>query len=215
MVAGPEESYVGFFWGGVEHAYAVEPADTLQILKENTKQYSEKITYKNCVGSEINLLEECDIAISLGVVSYIPDPLPTFKSIYTALRPNGRFFVLVMAREGNRFYCYFILPFRSITTKLSDKNLFRLSTFLAVFSTGYSWICKLIPFMPMSEYFKLVFSKMAFRERTMLIFDQLNPSYAHYYTKDELKDLYIKSGFKDIKMLHRHGYSWAVIGTKE
>ena len=198
---------------GVNHAYAVEPAATIDILKENTKNYSDKITYLNCPGNEIDLQQECDLAVSLGVVSYIPNPLPTFKAIHRALRPGGRFFVLVMAREGNEFYCNVVLPLRKITTRLSDSMLFALSGFLAAVSTVYAWACKVLP-MPMHRYFTSVFAKMAWRERTMLIFDQLNPSYAHYYRADELRELFESAGYSEIEMVHRYGYSWAVVGTK-
>lgn len=199
---------------GASHAYAVEPAETIEILKKNTSEYSEKITYKNCVGSEINLTDECDLAISLGVVSYIPEPFSTFKSVYRALKPGGKFFVLVMAKEGNFFYCTFVVPFRRITTKLSDINLHRLCVFLAIIASTYGQLCKYLPILPMKNYFQLVFNKVAFQEKIMLIFDQLNPSYAHYFKENELKVLYENSGFKDIKLVHRHGYSWAIIGTK-
>ena len=47
-----------------------------------------------------------------------------------------------------------------------------------------------------------------------LIFDQLNCSYARYYTRSEAVALLERGGFQDVKAYHRHGMSWTVMGTK-
>jgi len=46
------------------------------------------------------------------------------------------------------------------------------------------------------------------------VFDQLNPSYAKYYTGAEVRDLFERNGFTNVELYHRHGHSWAVRGTK-
>ncbi|MDB5551027.1 MAG: class SAM-dependent methyltransferase [Rhizobium sp.] len=198
---------------GAQHVYAVEPAETIEILKDNTRNESERVTYKNCTGNQIDINEDVDLAVSLGVVSYIENPLSTFQAIRKALRPGGKFFVLVMSREGNGLYYYFVLPLRWMTTKLPDSLLFVVSKLLAGGATAYAALCQLLP-LPMHIYFRSVFAKVAWRERVMLVFDQLNPTYAHYYRGSELKQLFEVAGFGDIKMVHRHGYSWAVVGTR-
>ncbi|WFU83845.1 class I SAM-dependent methyltransferase [Bradyrhizobium sp. CIAT3101] len=198
---------------GAQHVYAVEPAETIEILKENTRERSERITYKNCTGDKIDIDSDVDIAISLGVVSYIENPLPTFRAIRNALRPGGRFYVLLMSREGNAFYYYFVLPLRWMTTKLPDSWLVGVSKFFAGCASIYGSLCRVAP-LPMHVYFRSVFMKVAWHERVMLVFDQLNPTYAHYYRGPELRQLFKAAGFTDIKMVHRHGYSWAAIGTR-
>ena len=47
-----------------------------------------------------------------------------------------------------------------------------------------------------------------------MIFDQLNPSYAKYFKKQELESLLRKSGFKKFELIHRHKYSWTIIAEK-
>ncbi len=51
------------------------------------------------------------------------------------------------------------------------------------------------------------------RRRYEVVFDQLNPAYAKYYCEEEGRTLFEQAGFADIKLHHRHGYSWSVIGT--
>lgn len=46
-----------------------------------------------------------------------------------------------------------------------------------------------------------------------MIYDQLNPAYAKYYRRDEARALLEDAGFQDVRLHHRHGYSWTVLGT--
>ena len=45
-------------------------------------------------------------------------------------------------------------------------------------------------------------------------FDQLNPSFSKYFKREELVNLLKETGFKDINIKHRHGYSWLAIAKK-
>ena len=59
-----------------------------------------------------------------------------------------------------------------------------------------------------------VLKKCSFSNRKYIIFDQLNPSYSKYYTKKDVEDLLIKSGFKKFQIFNRHKYSWTAIAEK-
>jgi hypothetical protein len=48
----------------------------------------------------------------------------------------------------------------------------------------------------------------------VVVYDQLNPAYAKYYTHQEAHDALAQHGFTDIRLHHRHGYSWTVVGTR-
>ena len=66
----------------------------------------------------------------------------------------------------------------------------------------------------MAPYINNVFSKCGYTERKYIIFDQLNPKYAKYYSKNECINLFKKIGFKDIELKHHNNYSWVVTGIK-
>lgn len=51
-------------------------------------------------------------------------------------------------------------------------------------------------------------------ERRLVIYDQLNPAYAKYYTRAEAYELLRQAGFDDVRLHHRHGYSWTAVGTR-
>jgi hypothetical protein len=51
-------------------------------------------------------------------------------------------------------------------------------------------------------------------KRYLVIYDQLKPAHAKYYTHAEALSLMRRAGFSDIQAHHRRGYSWTVIGTR-
>ncbi len=51
-------------------------------------------------------------------------------------------------------------------------------------------------------------------KRRLVIYDQLNPAYAKYYTRAEARALLEQAGFVDVQLYHRHSYSWSVVGTR-
>jgi hypothetical protein len=55
---------------------------------------------------------------------------------------------------------------------------------------------------------------MSPEKRRLIMYDQLNPAYAKYYTRSEAENLLLNGGFINVRVHHHHGYSWTVIGTK-
>jgi hypothetical protein len=76
----------------------------------------------------------------------------------------------------------------------------------------YSFLCRYIS-LPLAEYMRNYFSRLDKYSRKLIIYDQLNPQIAHYYQKEELQRLLKKSGFDNIQMYHRLGYSWSVLAS--
>ena len=66
--------------------------------------------------------------------------------------------------------------------------------------------------LPLKNYWINVFNKYGWEKRKDVIFDQLNPAYAKYYKKDEIEKELIDAGFSNLKIHHRHNYSWTVVG---
>ena len=77
----------------------------------------------------------------------------------------------------------------------------------------YIFFCKYLN-LPLKNYIINVIKKCSFEKRKYIIFDQLNPSYSKYYTKQDVETLLTKSGFKKIEIFNRHQYSWTAIAEK-
>lgn len=200
---------------GAREVWAVEPAKgAFESLQVNTESRKEKVKYLNVRGDEIPPAIGADLAVSLGVMHHIPEPAPAMRAIFNALRPGGRCFIWLYGREGNEAYLRVVEPLRAVTTRLPDWGLSALCNVLAIGLDLYIQMCRLAP-LPMRDYALKVLRPLARDKRRLVIYDQLNPAYAKYYTKDEAINLLAEAGFAEIEIRHRHGYSWSVSGVRK
>jgi hypothetical protein len=77
----------------------------------------------------------------------------------------------------------------------------------------YIPLCRVLP-LPMRSYMLNHLGKVDRKMRKVTVFDQLNPAYAKYYREKEARALLVNAGFVDVRLYHRFGYSWTVMGTK-
>lgn len=199
---------------GVNKIIAIEPSEGFDILKKNTFNHSKKIEYLKCTGEEIPSNLNLDYIFSIGVLHHIKDPYPVVKAAYESLKSGGKMLVWLYGHENNRIYLKFIMPIRRITTRLPHFLLAGFSHIINLFLDIYIFFCKIFP-LPMRQYCINIISKFTRKKRFLVIYDQLNPKYAKYYKEEEAKALLESAGFKDVKLYHRLGYSWTVIGTKK
>ena len=197
---------------GAEHVIAVEPSDAYKVLCRNILD-PEKVTCLKITGDQLPPYGDLDYVFSIGVLHHVKDPNPIVKAVFKALRPGGRFLVWLYGREGNRLYLGVLNPLRILTKRLPDSFLAALVEIVYWPSVVYSGLCHRFP-LPMHGYLLSVFEKMSPAKQKLIIYDQLNPSYAKYYTRNEAEGLLAGMGFADVLVHHRHGYSWTVIGTK-
>ncbi len=197
---------------GVGHVIAVEPSDAYDVLCANIPQ-PEKVTCLKIKGEELPPYGDLDYLFSVGVLHHVEDPGPIVKAVLRALRPGGRFFVWLYGKEGNRLYLGVIKPLRTLTKHMPHSVLAALVETVYWLSVVYLKLCRRFP-LPMHKYLLSVFEKMSSAKRRLIIYDQLNPSYAKYYTRSEAEKLLMDGGFVNLRFHHRHGYSWTVIGTK-
>jgi hypothetical protein len=73
--------------------------------------------------------------------------------------------------------------------------------------------CRWLP-LPLAEYMRRVMRPLTPAKRRVVIYDQLNPAYAKYYTRAEAEALMTHAGFVNVRLHHRHGYSWTVTGHR-
>ena len=198
---------------GAAHVHAVEPSAAMAVLKENTADRRDRVTCVNGPGETLPPDLGLDLVVSMGVLHHIPEPGPVVRAAYRALRPGGRMLVWLYGREGNETYLRFAEPLRRVTTRLPHGALVSVSHALSLALDVYIAACRVLP-LPMRAYMREVLAKFPRRIRTLTIYDQLNPAYAKYYTRDEAEALLRDQGFTDVRLHHRHGYSWTVIGRR-
>ena len=199
---------------GAAHVTAVEPSQALLVLKENTASRNDRVEYINAPGEALPPRLGLDLVVSIGVLHHIPDPAPVVRAAYQSLRPGGKMLVWLYGREGNASYLRVVEPLRKITVRMPHWALEGLSVGLTFALSSYIGACRFLP-LPMRPYMRGVLANFPFSVRKLTIYDQLNPAYAKYYTRDEAIGLLSDAGFQDVTAFHRHGYSWTVAGAKE
>ncbi len=198
---------------GVASVVAVEPSDAFKVLVENTATRKEKITYLNTPGDGLASAQPLDYVFSIGVVHHIPEPRSTIQAAYRSLAPGGSMMVWLYGKEGNELYLALVLPLRALSRLVPDRALSACCYFLDLLLQPYIMLARILP-VPMRRYFLDHYARLSPSKRRLTLFDQLNPTYAKYYTKSEAEELLSREGFVNVRVFHRHGYSWSVIGTK-
>jgi SAM-dependent methyltransferase len=197
---------------GAAHVTAIEPSAAFGVLRRNVAHHGDKVTCLQLRGDQIPP-DDFDHVFSIGVLIIIPDPKPVVDAAYRALKPGGRFTVWLYGREGVELYLAIFEPVMKITRKLPHAVLSAVCWMLTVPLSAYIGLSRLVP-LPMHEYVTKHLGPMTWDVRHLTIYDQLNPSYVKYYTRQEAHDLIADGGFENVQIYHRHGYSYTVTATK-
>lgn len=198
----------------VSRVIAVEPAPRASaVLKRNTQANAARIDYRNIPGEALPHDLAADFVVSIGVIHHIPEPDGTIRACFGALRPGGKCLLWLYGKEGNELYLAFLLPLRRMMGRLPQRAVALVSHGLNALLDLYILLCRRIP-LPLQDYVLNVIGRMSRNKRFLVIYDQLKPAYAKYYTGPEAQALLRRAGFVDVRAHHRRGYSWTVIGTK-
>jgi 2-polyprenyl-3-methyl-5-hydroxy-6-metoxy-1,4-benzoquinol methylase len=73
---------------GVAEVTAVEPSAAAEVARANLARYGDRVKVVQLTGDHIE--GDFDMILSIGVLHHIPDPRPTVKAAFIALRPGGR-----------------------------------------------------------------------------------------------------------------------------
>lgn len=198
---------------GAKHVTAVEPSDAYDVLVDNTRDVRDRVTCIHGRGESLPGDDSLDAVVSFGVLHHIPDPSPVVARAFQALKPGGKIGVWLYGREGNELYLGVVEPIRKLTTKLPHRALEVFSAALDLPLVGYAALCRFAP-LPMADYMRGHLGKLSKEARRLTIYDQLNPAYAKYYSEAEARSLLETAGFVNVRLHHRHGYSWTVVGEK-
>lgn len=199
---------------GAGHVVALEPSRAFEVLRRNVARHGNAVECLRATGDQIPSGRGFELIVSIGVLHHVPDPAPVVRAAYQALQPGGRLLVWLYGREGNRTYLAIALPLRWLARRLPSAMLVSLSRMInTALLKPYIGLCRHLP-LPLGDYLVNVFDKMSNDARTLIVYDQLRPAYAKYYTRADATRLLESAEFVDIQVHHRHGYSWTVIGTK-
>jgi SAM-dependent methyltransferase len=198
---------------GAAHIVALEPSSAFAVLREKTRRFADRITYLNLTGDKLPPTGDLDYVFAIGVLHHIPNPDPVVAASFQALRRGGHLAVWLYGREGNTLYLLLVRSLWRLTRRLPHRGLHLFVRLLYPFFWCYMTACRALP-LPLAAYMQRVMRPLTPDKRRIVIYDQLNPAYAKYYTRGEAEGLLARHGFSNVQLHHRHGISWTVVGTK-
>lgn len=199
---------------GAHEIVALEPSAAIDVLKENTRAIAERVSYVRDTGEHLPTDGgPFDFVTSIGVLHHIPNPAPVVARIFAALRPGGQVVIWLYGREGNRLYLALATPLRTLTIRLPHGVLLATCRVLDFPLSFYLALSQRVR-LPLWRYMREHLARLTPPVRRLTIYDQLNPRWARYYTEGEARALLERAGFEDVRLHHRHGYSWLVVARK-
>ena len=198
---------------GAAHVLAVEPSDGHLVAQQNLARYGGRVSFLHGRGEDLPGDRSFDLIVSIGVLQFIPNSRPVIAAAFTALKPGGRFFVWLYAKEGTAIYRGVLAALRLVGTVLPHAALAAMVRVIDVPLVLYMALCRVLP-LPLHDYVRNVLSHFTPQKRRLVIYDQLNPTHSRYYSRAEAEQLLTEAGFVDVRLHHRRRYSWTVIGRK-
>ena len=196
---------------GAKTVAAIEPSEAIAVTKA-TNRHNLNVTFHNVTGEKVPD-GPYDFIFSFGVLHHIPNPKPVVERAYSVLRPGGDILIWLYGKEGNQIYLLFLNIMRFFTVRINNKALDVIARCFVPLVRFYSRLAKILP-LPLKRYMNDNIDKVGDYELTHVIYDQLDPHYAKYYSRSEAIALLESAGFVNVVAYHKSGYSWTVRGIK-
>ena len=196
---------------GAKSVFAIDNnSKTIEAAKNNLKEFK-NATVEEMNINNINLAAEYDIVMSIGVVHHLDNPNLAIRNFKKLLRPGGKLLVWVYSFEGNEWIENYISPIRrKVTSKLPISLLHFLSYFICVPLFIY------VKCFSMKNMYLRQISDFSFRHINSIIFDQLLPRVAFYWTEKECRFLFKDNGFKNVNIYRPdNNQGWTIIAENK
>jgi SAM-dependent methyltransferase len=159
-----------------------------------------------------------DVVASIGVIHHLSDPRAGLAALAASLVPGGRLAIWLYGREGNELYLAVVGPLRRLTVHLPHGALLAFAWLLALPVWVHArTLNRWIPLrrdggdrLPMQKYLGMI-SKLSLRDLTSVVYDQLAPNLARYYSRAEVETLFRGAGCEILTLHHRTQNSWSVL----
>lgn len=179
---------------------------TVDVARRNLSKFNNaSVNYESIYN--INYNKEFDIAFSIGVVHHLENPHLAINNLVKAVKKGGIVLIWVYGYEGNEWIVNYINPVRKVTSRL-PLPITNLISFIMTFPLFF-----FLKFPQKHPYLKQL-SKFKFWHIHSIVFDQLIPSIANYFRREEVLGLFKAKGLKDIQIFRVNNNSWTIIGKK-
>ena len=150
-----------------------------------------------------------DIVFSIGVIHHLNAPENALAAMVKAAKPGGRVLVWVYGRENNGLIVHVLTPLRKVIfSRLPIGVVHQLSLYPSL----ALWVALRLG-LNSTEYFRML-RQLSFGHLRSIVFDQMLPKIANYWSRETVETLMRKSKLVDIRLAWVNEMSWSAIGTK-
>ncbi|MBI3335409.1 MAG: class I SAM-dependent methyltransferase [Candidatus Portnoybacteria bacterium] len=203
-------SYWCLKWGAEKVVSFDYDNRSVSSARRNLSVFKEKVDvlFKSIYKTEWK--DEFDIVMCIGVLHHLDAPIKAIDNLIRAAKPGGKIIIWVYSYEGNEMVVRFVNPLRiHITSKLPLRLVHGLSY---VFSIPIWLLTRM--YGRANPYMKQL-SNFSFWHIHSIVFDQLIPRIANYWSKEEVMELFRNKNIEELSISRSaHGRGWTIIARK-
>jgi SAM-dependent methyltransferase len=204
-----------------DRVIALDYSDAVEVCARNTDGDPQVTVVQGSLLDPPVRTSSFDIVVSIGVIHHLADSKLALSRLARSLTPRGRMALWLYSREGNETYLRLARLARVLTTKLGPRALLPVAQLLALPVFVYArtlneWIPLRsggTPRLPLQTYIALL-RRLELRDLTTVVYDQMAPTIAHYYTESEVRELVVGAGLQLEDLRRRTQNSWCVLASR-
>jgi SAM-dependent methyltransferase len=158
----------------------------------------------------IGFEDHFDVAFSIGVIHHLERPQAAVGQMVKAVRDQGEVLIWVYGLENNEWIIRYADPIRKTLFSWLPIGLVH---HLSIYPAAALWLALRLG-LRRPEYFNLI-RTFSFRHLRSIVFDQMLPKIAHYWSRATVAKMMEDAGLKNIRLQWVNEISWAAIGTKD
>ncbi|WGD30031.1 class I SAM-dependent methyltransferase [Ancylobacter sp. WKF20] len=167
------------------------------------------LAVERCSAYELDGRSSYDIAFSIGVIHHVEDPDLALANMVRSVKPGGLVMIWVYGLENNRWIVHFFSPLRRL---LFSRLPIGVTHAMSVVPAALLWLALRLG-LSRIEYFRLI-RQFDFAHLRSIVFDQMLPEIAHYWSRDEVEALMRRAGLADVELSWVNEMSWAAKGRR-
>lgn len=199
------------FWPmtyGAEMGIGIDIDDrSLEQAKRNLSPYPKYSTEK-ISAFDIPYKNKFDISFSIGVIHHLDDPKQAIQKMYDAVKSNGKVLIWVYGIQNVGWMKFFDPIRKLIFSRLPIELVHKIS----LLPTSILYLLLKFGFGKL-KYYDLL-RKYPFKQLRSIVFDQMLPKIAHYYTREDVESLMKSAPFVKVEIKEVNDMSWCAVGTK-
>lgn len=161
---------------------------------------------------DIDLQEQFDIVLCIGVIMCTEDPRKAFLNLARHVKPGGRYIIHVYAKEISPFIRYVFDPLRKLIIRIPflKRNMMAVTKIATFLTTPVMYAAhKLEAKKGLWEYMGFLGS-LSFSQKLDHIYDKINPYRVGYISRKEIENWAIEAGMRVESMNNYRNVAWCV-----